>query len=127
MARAGGGRPVEQRVGVDEGQVADEDGEALAEAARPRRRSAGGVHGVLEDAGASTGRAPAGDAAVHHVVVDEGEGVQQLEGGAGVDDPGVAGSAPAPDGTPEAERRAQPLAAGRDEAASPSNRPPSSG
>ena len=52
------------------------------------------------------------DGAVHHVVVDEGEGLQQLEGGAGVDDHSASSaSPPAPDEAPVAERRAQPLAA----------------
>ena len=85
----------EQHVGVDEGEVADEDGDALAEAAglappvagrRARRRTRRG----------SVGGAAARVGPVHHVVVDEGEGVEQLEGGAGVDEPGSSGSPPAP-------------------------------
>ena len=80
----------------------------------PRQRGVGvdgvelDVHGLL---------APAGGGAVHHVVVDEGEGVEQLEGGTGVDDRGVVGRAAGSDERPVAEGRSQPLAAGQHEAA----------
>ena len=66
-------------------------------------------------------RSPAHRRAVHHVVVDEGEGLQQLEGGAGVDDAGVVGVAARADEAPVAERRAQPLAAVEDEGAAASS------
>jgi hypothetical protein len=47
--------------------------------------------------------------------MDQGEGVQHLEGGAHLDHPPVAGIAARSDERPMAERRAQPLAAGQDQ------------
>ena len=48
---------------------------------------------------------------VHHVVVEQREGVHQLERGAGVGDDRIVGVAAAADERPVAERRTEPLAA----------------
>ena len=84
-ASVSGSRSAQHEVGVHVGQVADEDGDALAEPpglAPPALdvvpRSELEVHGL---------RAPPGGRAVHHVVVDERERLQQLERSAGVHDP----------------------------------------
>jgi hypothetical protein len=61
------------------------------------------------------GAAPPQARAVHHVVVEEGESVEQLEGGSGVDDRGVGWSTAGPDVGPVAEGRSEPLAAVEDE------------
>ena len=105
--------PDHQLVGEHEGQVADEDGHALAEAPRTRRPS------HRRDAGrcrrrASSARPARAGRVVHHVVVEEGEGVHQLERRAGVDDPGIARVATGADEPPVAERRAEALAARAD-------------
>ena len=63
----------------------------------------------------AAGRPRRGRRAVHDVVVDQGEGVEQLEGGAGVDHRGVVRVAAGADVGPVAERRPQPLAAGHDQ------------
>ena len=105
---------VHELVGVDEGQVADEDGHALAEApglARPALRGVGVGEAQVGGPGA-----PPGGGAVHHVVVEQGEGVQQLERRAGVDRAVVGRVAAGGDEAPVAERRPQPLAARGDEA-----------
>ncbi len=102
----------QQLVGEDEGEVADEDRHALAEAARlarPRRPAVlVGVHGVRRRRAAPARRV------VHHVVVEQGEGVHQLERGARPNGTFVVGVATGPDEAPVAERRAQPLAARTD-------------
>ena len=59
---------------------------------------------------------PPGRGAVHDVVVEQGERVQQLEGRAGVDRAVVGRVAAGGDEAPVAERGPQPLAAGGDEA-----------
>ena len=103
----------EQPVGVDEREVADEDRRALAEtpclptvAAVAVRRREPGMH----RRGATADGRP-----VHHVVVHEREGVQQLDRSRDVGDPLVVGIAPGADEPPEAERRAETLATVRDE------------
>ena len=73
--------------------------------AQPAARVLAGVDGVRGR------RAPAAGGVVHHVVVEQGEGVHQLERRAGVDDPLVVGVAAGADEAPVAERRAQALAA----------------
>ena len=60
---------------------------------------------------------------VHHVVVEQGEGVHQLERRAGVDDPLVGRVAAGADEAPVAERRPQPLAARAHHAADLVERP----
>ena len=64
------------------------------------------------------GRPPPAQARpVHHVVVEEGEGVEQLQGGAGVDHRRVGRVAAGADEGPVAERRPEPLPAVEDETA----------
>ncbi len=83
----GGRRGVaEQPIGVHERQVADEDGGPVAEAPWLAVPAAFGVPGGELDVDAGLAVPPG--RTVHDVVVDEGEAVQQLEGGAGVDHPG---------------------------------------
>ena len=79
----GSGRAADQRVRVDEREVADEDRHALAEAsgfAAPLRGAVAlrerAVHGVAVAAHLRT---------VHHVVVHERERVHELERGGGRD------------------------------------------
>ena len=114
--RAATWRLAEQHVGVHEREVADEDRRALAEPARlaapaplPRasRSPTCGSRGAL---GAWLG-------AVHHVVVDERERVQQLERRAGVDDPAVRRITTRADERPVTERGPQSLASGEHEPA----------
>ena len=110
----GGGRGAgQQLVGVDERQVADQDGDALAEAPGLAPPAVEGVAGLELDV--DRVGAPAGGRAVHDVVVHQGEGVQQLQGGAGVDDGGVVRAPAGADVRPVAERRAEALAAGQDQ------------
>ena len=79
------GWPVgQEQVGVDEGQVADQDRHALAEAAGLAGPDGVGV--AVGEPAVHGGRAAADGRAVHDVVVDEGEGLEQLERGAGIDD-----------------------------------------
>ncbi len=105
------GAPDEQLVGEHEGEVADEDGDTLAEAPRlPRPAGAAVLVGVHRVSGG--GAAPSGGV-VHHVVVEQGERVHQLERGAGVEDARVVALAARADEAPVAERRAEPLAARR--------------
>ncbi len=106
-------RTAEELVGVHEGEVADEDGDALAEAPRLTRPSAGLVlvgEREVRRALAAPHRGP-----VHHVVVEQGEGVEQLERRAGVDRALVPLVAPGGDEPPVAEGRAQALAAGQEQ------------
>jgi hypothetical protein len=63
----------EEVIGVDEGQVADEDGDALAEAPGFAPPAVEGVHGLELDVDGVG--APPGAGAVHDVVVHQGEGV----------------------------------------------------
>ena len=60
-------------------------------------------------------RAAAAGGVVHHVVVEQGEGVHQLDRRTGVDDLVGIAVAAGGDGAPVAERRPQALAAGEDE------------
>ncbi len=101
----------QELVGVDEGEVAHQDGHALAEPARlaePAARLVAVGEGQM-------GRAdtPSGRGAVHHVVVEEGERVEQLEGRTGVSRPRVIRVAAGADEAPVGEGRAQALAAGQ--------------
>ena len=73
----------DQVVGLGVGQVADQDGDALAEARRAAARRA--VQVQLGGQGVHRRLAAPGGRLVHHVVVDQGEDVQQLQGGAGLD------------------------------------------
>ena len=108
-----GVRRGKELVGVDEGEVADEDRDALAEPARFATPIAERVPvGVLEVRGAHA--APNGRS-VHHVVVDQRERVQQLERRARIDDDRVVGVAACPDEAPVAERRPEALASREEE------------
>ena len=114
---AGGGRrdADHQQVGVDEGQVADEDGHPLAEPAGLAPPAGRDVAGGEVD---MDGRAaPPQPRPVHHVVVEQGEGVEQLEGGAGVDHRRVGRVTAGADEGPVAEGRPEPLPAVEDEPA----------
>ena len=108
--RWGGGQ---QPVGVHEGQVAHQDRHALAEPASFAPPAVEGV-ALLEGDVDGVGPPPEGGA-VHDVVVDQGEGVQHLQGGPTVGDEGIAGVASGAGERPVAERRAQALAAGQDQ------------
>ena len=82
--RAAGGAVPKQHVGVHEREVADEDRGALAETpgfAAPACRSC-----AVDELAVDRREPPPLVGAVHHVVVDERERVQQLERRAGVDD-----------------------------------------
>jgi len=59
---------------------------------------------------------PSAIRSVHHIVVDQREGMQQFESGAGVDDGVVVDRAPCRRCGPRAEGRAQPLPAAEDHA-----------
>ena len=63
-----------------------------------------GVHGVRRRPATTARRV------VHHVVVEQGKGMHQLEGRSGVDDAWVVGSATCSDEPPLAERRSEALA-----------------
>src|SRR5690606_3902170 len=83
------GRVPHHQVGVDVGEVADQDGDALAEAALLAPPLLGGVpvgEGQVRRPGAAACRR-----AVHDVVVEQGERLEELEGGAGVDHRRVVG------------------------------------
>ena len=114
-AERGGRRGDHEAIGEHLGEIADEDGDTLAEPTRFPAPSAvvmgGGELGVDGE------RTPTGLAAIHDVVVDQGEGVQQLEGCARIDDGVVAGGSAGPDERPVAEGRTQSLAAAEHEPA----------
>ncbi len=97
-----------QLVGVDECQVADQDRHALAESACLTGPAVGGVTGG--EHGMAGRFAASAVGVVHHVVVEQGERVHQLERRSGVDDDGVVGVAADSDERPMAERRTQALA-----------------
>ena len=109
-----GAHLAEQHVGVDVGQVADEDRHALAVATVLAPPAAGLVLTAELDVGR---RGAGGVGSVHDVVVHQGEGVEQLEGGPGVDDAGIVRVAPGTHEGPVAERRPQALPAGIDQMA----------
>ena len=79
----------QQLIGHHERQVTDQDRHAFAEASRLAGPTGGRV-GVGEHR-VRRRRAAAADGVVHHVVVEQREGVHQLQGGAGVDDPLIVG------------------------------------
>ncbi len=102
-----------QDVGVHEGEVADEDGCALAE---PTGLAPPAGALVLGDEGAvHRGLAATSVRSVHDVVVDQREAVEQLERGAGVDRDLVVRTTAGPDVGPVTEGRAQSLPACGDE------------
>ena len=104
-SRVGG---LEQPIGVDEGEVADQDRDPLAEPPRLAGPFVLGVD-VAEDVVGGRLTATAGGI-VHHVVVEQRERVHQLERGAGIDHDRIGRIAPGADETPVAERRPEPLA-----------------
>ena len=113
----GGGRrdAGHEEVGVHEGEVPDEDGHPLAEPAGLAPPAGVDVAGGEVDV---DGRAaPPQPRPVHHVVVEEGEGVEQFQGRAGVHHRRVFRVPAGADEGPVAERRPQPLAAVEDEPA----------
>lgn len=73
----------EEAVGVDEGQVAGEHADALPEATGVPPEPRGQV-GVPE-LHVQRGLAPTAPVVVHHIVLDDGEGVEQLEAAAGIE------------------------------------------
>ncbi len=105
----------QQPVGQDEGQVAHQDGGPLTEAPALAPPPVGLVAGLERHV--DGGQAPPRAGAVHDVVVHEGEAVEQLEGGTGLDPDRVGGVAPGAGEAPVAEGRAEALAAAQDEAA----------
>ena len=99
-------------VGHCVGEVAEQDGDVGAEESRIADTAGGGVPAGRLDV--CRGAAAAGRGLVHHVVVDEREQVERLEGGGGADEvPVVRGPVRATGGeeAPVAHRHAQPLAA----------------
>ena len=110
-ARAGRRGVVQELVGVHEGEVADQDGHALAEPPRLTEPAARLV--AVGEGQMGRADAPSRRGAVHHVVVEQGERVEQLEGRAGVGRPRVVRVAAGPDEAPVDEGRAQALAAGQ--------------
>jgi hypothetical protein len=110
-ATASHGARLEEHVGVDEGEVAHQDGHALAEPAGLADPAALLVPVGEDQVGGPL--APPGGRAVHDVVVEEGERLEQLERRAGVDGPLVLRRAAGPHEAPEAERRPEPLPAGQ--------------
>jgi hypothetical protein len=99
----GGRRIGEQHIRVHERKVANEDRRAFSESPRltaPRRSV------VLVDEPAVDRRETAPlYRSVHHVVMNEGKGVQELEGRAGIDDERVRRVSPGPDECPRTKRR----------------------
>jgi hypothetical protein len=96
--------------GPHEHQVAEEDGRTLPELGG--RSVPAGVFVHRLEAPVRGRSTPAQVAGVHHVVVDQGAGLEQLQrcgGGANLRDVAAARASPAP----VAERRAEPLAAGQ--------------
>jgi hypothetical protein len=94
---------VEQLIGVDEGQVADQDRRALAKA--PAFAGPASVLVAVCVDGVRCGCAATGGRIVHHVVVEQCEGMHELERCAGLDDHVVIGVAADADVSPVAERR----------------------
>ena len=109
------GARLHQLVGVHEREVADEDRHALAEPPRLARPARRGVLGRRQRVG---GRLPPpAGGVVHHVVVEQREGVHQLERRTRIDVDLVVVATAGADEPPVAERRSQPLAAGEHEPA----------
>ena len=105
----------QELIGVDEREVSHEDRDALTEPSRFAAPVAHRVPGrVLEMRGA---HATTSRRAVHDVVVDQREGVQQLERRARICDYGIVGIAAGTDETPVAERRPEALASREEERA----------
>ena len=117
----GVGSADEELVGKHERQVADEDRRALAEPAglpRPAGQSMRvGVHGMRRRL-ATTARG-----VVHHVVVEQGEGMHQFERRPCVDHALIVGGPSGADEAPLAERWAEALASGLDHSADLVERP----
>ena len=111
---------MQQQVGVDERKVTDEDRHALPESTTLASKRLGLV--LVDEHGVRRRLASTRRRAIHHVVVEQREGVQQLECTTGVDHarrrPVAAGS----DEAPVTKRRAQALAAGQHEPADLANR-----
>ena len=105
----------EQPIGVDEGEVADEDRRPFPEA--PRLAAPTGLTVLHAEALVDRRQATAQPGAVHHVVVHERERVQELERGAGVDHERIVGRSARAHVRPMTERGAQPLAARPNEVA----------
>ena len=107
----------DQVVGLGMGEIADQHRDALAEPPRIAERA--GVQVQLRREGVHRRLAAARGRLVHHVVVDQGEDVQQLERGGRLDDPVVTALSPVPAGrpaagghpAPETHARADPLPA----------------
>ena len=104
-------RVAQHLVGVDEREVADEDRGAFAEA--PRLAAPVGLGVQPLEVTVDRGQAAATVGVVHHVVVNQGERVQQFERGAGVDHRRIVGVAAGTDERPEAEGGPQPFATGQ--------------
>ena len=103
----------QQPVGPDHAEVADEHGDGLAEPAGVASVAGGGV--LFGERDVRGGPAAAGGGRVHHVVVHQGEGVQQLQRGQrGQHGRQRRGAADGPAPAPVGERGADPLAAGQD-------------
>ena len=93
-----------QPVGVNEGEVAHEDGDPLAVATRLTDPTVGGV--LLRGECVRGGLSATSGGIVHHVIVKQGEGVHQLERSSGVDVDLVVGATAGADIAPVCERRA---------------------
>ena len=104
ICQADGLASCEQPIGVDEGEVTDQDRHALAEPTRLARPALGGV--PFGEHGVRRGLAATAVCVVHDVVVEEGEGVHQLERRAGIGDDLSFGVAAGGDVAPRAERGA---------------------
>jgi hypothetical protein len=104
-----------QLIGVHECQVAHQNGHALTES--PGLASPFGVAVVAGEHGVGGGFTSTACGVVHHVVVEQGERVHQLECCAGVGHHRVGGVAASTHETPVAEGRAESLAAHEDQAA----------
>jgi hypothetical protein len=102
---------VQQLIGVDEGEIADEHCRALAEAAAFAGPAVLAVQGFV--ARVCGRRAASGWRVVHHVVVEQRERVHQFERRACPHHHLVVGMAAGADEAPVAEGRTQPLAAGQ--------------
>ena len=110
---AAGGGPVadfgEGFLAEGQAQVAGQDGGRVAEPFAVQRPALGLVQ--FAEAAVDAGAAPAGVRAVDDVVVDQGRGLEQLQGRAGRDDLAGAGLAAGAAPAPVAHERPQPLSA----------------
>jgi hypothetical protein len=103
----------QQLVGPDHAEVADEHGGGLAEPAGVTSVAGGEV--LFGERDVCGGSAAAGGGRVHHVVVHQREGVQQLQRGQrGQHGRQRRGAADRPAPTPVGERGSDPFAAGQD-------------